>query len=171
MIILITCMNELGYIGEDNNLLYSFEQDMKFFKEKTLGQKVVMGKNTFISMNCKPLNKRENIIISSDPFFKKETEDKYNNVRVLNIDSFELELKNNKDLDYYIIGGSQLYNKYIDKVDIIYLTHVVDSRVGNKRFPCFDINSFNKELLYIHLDKDRISNNVYTIEIIKLIKK
>lgn len=76
MIILITCMNELSYIGEDNNLLYSFEQDMKFFKEKTLGQKVVMGKNTFISMNCKPLNKRENIIISSDPFFKKEMEDK-----------------------------------------------------------------------------------------------
>ena len=63
MIKMIVCTDINGGIGYKNDLLFSIEEDMLFFRETTKGHKVVMGYNTWLSLPKKPLPKRENYVI------------------------------------------------------------------------------------------------------------
>ena len=60
-------------IGKDGDLLDHIPEDMKFFREKTMGKAVIMGKKTFLSFpNQKPLPKRLNIVLTHDESFCPE---------------------------------------------------------------------------------------------------
>ena len=63
MIKMIVCTDINGGIGRNNDLLFHIKEDMKFFKEKTLGCKIVMGYNTWLSLPNKPLPDRENYVL------------------------------------------------------------------------------------------------------------
>jgi dihydrofolate reductase len=57
-------------IGFKGNLLQRIPDDMKFFKQMTLGKVVVMGRETFESLPGKePLKDRTNIVLSKDKKF------------------------------------------------------------------------------------------------------
>ena len=52
-------------IGKGNDMMFSLPKDMKFFRETTMGNTVVMGGNTLRSFpNQKPLKNRVNIVLS-----------------------------------------------------------------------------------------------------------
>ena len=56
----------IGYKGE---LLVRIKSDLKHFKELTLGQRVIYGKNTLLTFpNAKPLKGRENVILAPADF-------------------------------------------------------------------------------------------------------
>lgn len=167
MLILIACLNNLGYLSKDNKLMYSFEKDMKFFKEKTLGQKVIMGRKTYESLGCNPLKQRENIIISSNFTFKIKEEKEHNNVRVLTIEEIDREIRNNPDLVYFIMGGGKIYEYFIDRVSKMYLTQVKDMSVGDKNilFPKFNSKNYKINNLYSGIELDRNSNSHILIDI------
>ena len=64
MINAIVCVDKNWGIGKNNDLLFNLKEDMKFFKETTMGHPVVMGRRTFESLpNILP--GRENIVIST----------------------------------------------------------------------------------------------------------
>lgn len=63
---LIAAMSLQGVIGKDNQLPWHYPEDLKYFRAKTLGHTVVMGRNTFLSLG-KPLPKRRNIVLTSNP--------------------------------------------------------------------------------------------------------
>ena len=63
MIKAIVAVDNKWGIGKKNKLLANIPEDMKFFKEMTTGSVVIMGMNTFKSMNYKPLPNRQNIVI------------------------------------------------------------------------------------------------------------
>lgn len=140
MVVAIACVDENWAIGKDNDLLYRIPEDMKFFKEKTMGNFVVMGRKTLESLPNpeRGLEGRLNIILSHDTNFKT-TENYFvdhdidallHTIRVLS--SF-------MDKDVYIIGGSEIYSQMIDICDIVYITKVHDIVVGaNKFFPNLD---------------------------------
>lgn len=139
MLKLIACIDENNSLGIDNDLIYRFKEDLKIFKEKTLNHTVVMGKNTFKSLNFNPLPKRNNIIISSS---LKNPEDKTYEV-LNNIDKiFELE----KNEDIFIIGGKQIYEYFNDYYDELHLTIVKNEFTEN-----YDVNKSVK--LNIELNK------------------
>ena len=52
-------------LGKNNDLIWHFKEDMKFFKDTTMGHTVVMGRKTFESLP-KALPCRKNIVISSN---------------------------------------------------------------------------------------------------------
>ena len=58
-------------LGKNNDLIWHFKEDMKFFKETTMGHPVIMGRKTFESLP-KALPGRRNIVISSNPEYKAE---------------------------------------------------------------------------------------------------
>lgn len=167
MIILIACLNNLGYLSKNNKLIYSFEKDMKFFKEKTLDQKVIMGRKTYESLGCKPLKQRENIIISSNFGFKIKEEKEHNNVRVVTIEEIEREIRENPDLTYFVMGGGKVYEYFIDKANKMYLTHVKDMTKGdnNIKFPKFNSKNYKINNLYSGIELDRNSNSNIIIDI------
>ena len=63
MISLIAAIGKNNELGKNNNLIWNLPNDLKFFKEKTLEHKIIMGLNTYNSIG-KPLPRRKNIVIT-----------------------------------------------------------------------------------------------------------
>ena len=60
-------------IGKDGGLLISLPGDMKYFKEKTSGKVVIMGRATLESLpGGKPLPNRTNIVLTTNKDFERE---------------------------------------------------------------------------------------------------
>lgn len=60
----IFARNHANIIGVDQKLPWDFEEDMKWFKDHTANQVLIMGRKTFDSMGSKGLPHRENIVVS-----------------------------------------------------------------------------------------------------------
>ena len=162
MIIGIVAVDENWGIGKDNQLLFHIKEDMQFFKEKTLGNVVCMGKNTFLSLpNQQPLKGRENVVLSSNSTF----------ANCMNVHSFEelLEYINliKHNFDVYIIGGAQLYEAMLPYYDKILVTKVFTKKEADAFFP--DLSQNNS---YIIEDTSGIiKTNSYNIQFITYVKK
>lgn len=68
---MLICTDKLGAIGKSNSLLYHYKADMKYFAKQTTNQVVVMGNNTYLSLQdlgmTNGLPNRKNIVISHTP--------------------------------------------------------------------------------------------------------
>jgi dihydrofolate reductase len=90
--------------------------DMNWFKQMTTGQVVIMGSTTYDSLG-KPLPNRINIIISR----KRELGDHTFNDCGAALDYCSVEYP---DKDIFIIGGSAIYEQYLDIIDRFYVTEI-----------------------------------------------
>ena len=129
MIKIVVATSNNGVIGKDNKLLWKQSEDLKRFKSLTLGQKVVMGRKTYESIG-KPLPGRDNYVIT----------------RSLNeIEGCKLlksfEEVNKLEGDIFIIGGGEIYEKFITFADEIYLT-IIDCDVDGDTFFNLDFNEW-----------------------------
>ena len=121
MKIAISAVDKNYGIGYNNKLLFKIPKDQKFFKLKTIGNVVVMGRKTFESIKMKPLPYRINIVISSREDIKEMANGDNLLVGSLNqVRNMIKDLEPTKDI--YIIGGSSIYNEFIDECDRVILT-------------------------------------------------
>mgnify|MGYP004457001829 CR=1 FL=1 len=106
MISAIVSVDENMGIGANGKLLVSYPEDMKFFKDTTIGHIVVMGRKTWDSLPKKPLPNRLNIIITSHP----EKSDDIN-INFITMEDFldNLEYLDAGDKEIFIIGGASIY--------------------------------------------------------------
>ena len=145
---LIVAVSENGVIGKDNNLIWNLPNDMRFFKETTIGHHVIMGRKNFESIPHKyrPLTDRTNIVITRQFDYKAEG--------CVVVNSVEAALgiaKNNGEDEPFIIGGGQIYKLALEAnlIDKIYLTKIYHS---------FDGDTFFPELTSDWEEEDRIEN-------------
>jgi len=111
---------ELGY---KNKMLWHIPEDFKNFKRLTTGHHVIMGRKTFesiISFLGHPLPNRTSLVLTRSPFISD-----YDNV--LSFDNFDdavyyAEVK--QDSEVFVIGGAEIYNTFIDRMDALYITEV-----------------------------------------------
>ena len=131
---------EKGYaIGKNGGIPWSCPQDMKWFKDTTMGHAVIMGRKTFDSLK-KPLKDRINIVITSKDIVTNSEE------KIYAVKSVEEAISLAKSLtmnDIFIIGGASIY-KYalehdlVDKIYIDYLSEIVED--ADAFFPLFQNN-------------------------------
>lgn len=139
MISLIWAMDKNNLIGVDNDLPWHYSEDLKYFKEKTLGKTVLMGKNTFFSIFNrlnKPLPNRINIVASSNKEFVRD------DVTVIhNLLDF---LKDNQytDEEIFVIGGKQIYTLSLPYAKRLYITHINEEYKGDVYFPKIDYTKY-----------------------------
>ena len=71
---IIVAASENNVIGNNNDLIWSFPNDMSFFKQKTLNHHVIMGRKNFESIphKFKPLPNRTNIVITRNLSYDAE---------------------------------------------------------------------------------------------------
>ncbi|MBI2459444.1 MAG: dihydrofolate reductase [Parcubacteria group bacterium] len=121
MISLIAIIAKNRAIGFNNKLLYDIPEDMKHFQAITSGHTVIMGENTFRSMNSRPLPNRVNIILTKNNNFKAE-----NCLIAHSLErAIELAKAQNKG-EIFFIGGGQIYAQALPLADKLYLTIVDD---------------------------------------------
>ncbi len=117
---LIVAVDRNWAIGNKGGLLVSIPEDMKFFRETTTGNVVVMGKNTLISFpGSKPLKNRENIVIALEKDYKVEG--------ATVVYSIEEALEAVKEFDtdnVYVIGGGSIYKQMLPYCDTAYVTYM-----------------------------------------------
>ncbi|PYS99384.1 MAG: dihydrofolate reductase [Acidobacteria bacterium] len=118
MIIGIVAISKNFAIGKDGKLPWHYSADLKFFKQTTTGNAIVMGWNTWKSIG-KPLPNRLNIVLTR----KREIED-HPDVRVMRSKEEVLELAAALDSDVFIIGGSQAFEAFADEMDKWLVTEV-----------------------------------------------
>ena len=146
---MIAAVGKGNELGKNNGLIWNIPNDIKFFKEKTIGKTVVMGANTFHSIG-KPLPKRKNIVITHQNIDKVLI---YKSIR-----EFRIDYKN-KTEEVFIIGGASIYKEFIDYVSTIYLTEIdASDKEADTYFP-----EYNKQLYEkIILDKNEENGIKYT---------
>lgn len=133
---LISAMSINGVIGNDGTLPWHFPSDLKYFKEKTLGKPVIMGRKTFEAEGMpKPLPKRRNIIVTRNQNYNTPYK-----VEVVHSLDQAINLCNEEEI--FIIGGAQLYKEAIDIVDKLYITFINEEYEGDTFFPSFDWQNF-----------------------------
>jgi dihydrofolate reductase len=132
IISLIVAASENNAIGKDNQLLWNLPNDMKFFKNKTWGMTVVMGRKTFEAVN-RPLPGRVNIVITTKENWKSE------NVWVArDLDDALKQAATTNCKEIFIIGGGEIYKQSISIADKIYMTRVHATLEGDTFFPAID---------------------------------
>ena len=119
MISAIVAVDEDWGIGFNGELLEKIPEDMKYFKELTTGNTVVMGRKTWDSLPIKPLLNRGNFIISREIPLLME-----NKAIRMNLDMIKDTMEANKDENYFIIGGGQIYKELLPLCDRVYVTKI-----------------------------------------------
>ncbi len=141
MISAICSVDENWGIGSNGDLLVHIPEDMKFFKEKTTGSIVIMGRKTYDSLPSKPLPNRTNIVITSK--IDNQFEIKGNGVFFMTMDFIKtiLGITTKESLvNVYIIGGGQVYKELLPYCDKAYVTKVLNSHENvDTYFPNIDI--------------------------------
>ena len=138
MISIIAAIGKNNELGKNNDLIWHLPNDLKFFKEQTINQTIVMGYNTFVSLG-RVLPKRTHIVLSYEKVRLPDEVIQFNNLDDLN--------KYIKDKDVFIIGGASLYQQFINKADRLYLTEIDDTSKADVYFPKFDKSKYNKIIL------------------------
>lgn len=121
-------------IGNKNRLLTSIPADMKFFREKTIGHVVVMGRKTLESFpNGLPLKNRVNIVLTANRSYKVKDA-----VIVHTKEELLEELKKYDSNELYVIGGGSIYEMLIPYCDTAYITKIDHAYAADTYFPNLD---------------------------------
>jgi dihydrofolate reductase len=130
LISLIVAMAQNGVIGRGNSLPWRLPEDLRRFKESTLGKPVLMGRKTFESIG-RPLPGRANLVLTRDRAWFANG--------VMTMHSVEEALLQTRTCDEVVaIGGAEIYRLLLPYARRIYLTHVHADVDGDTYFPAFD---------------------------------
>lgn len=138
---LIAAVAKNGVIGGGNTLLWNLPADMKYFRDKTRGHTVIMGRKTYESIG-RPLPDRKNIVITRDTNYYRDDIDVVNSLEeALRLASLEhgKEFEENQDeVEVFVIGGGEIYKQAMEKANKLYITEVHQDFDGDTLFPSID---------------------------------
>ena len=134
----IVVVDQNWAIGRDGDLLVHLPGDLKYYKEKTVGNVTVVGRKTLESFpGGKPLPNRTNIVITRNPDYEAES--------CILCRSKEEVLEKIKEYDtekVFIAGGAEVYKQFMDEVDEFYVTKIYESFEADRYFPNLDEMGF-----------------------------
>jgi len=136
MISIIVAIAANHAIGKDNQLLWHISEDLKRFKRLTAEHKVIMGRNTLLSLPKWPLPKRTNIVITDNP------EEVFEGCEMV----FSIEeavSKCHTDEECFIMGGASIYRQFLPLADKLYITRLNKDFVGDTFFPEINEKEWN----------------------------
>lgn len=128
MIIGIVAVDRNLAIGKDGRLPWHYSADLKFFKDMTTGNTVVMGRRTWLTLK-KPLPNRKNIVLSNQPNFEIP-----DSVSVLSDVQSVLSLASSLGNHLFVMGGAQVYGAFLPFIERWIVTEVPLSVEGADTF-------------------------------------
>ena len=130
---LIAAVDENWAIGKNNQLLVSIPADMKFFRETTQGNVVIMGRKTLESFpQGQPLKNRVNIVITRNPSYKVK------DAVVVHSVEEAIEESRKYDGDVFVIGGESIYRAMLPYCDTALVTRIDYAYEADTWFPNLD---------------------------------
>ncbi len=113
---LIVAIDENNAIGKAGDMLCHLPNDLRYFKEKTSGHTVIMGKKTLLSLPKRPLPNRRNIVLTSQP------EDIAGVEWAISIEEAMKIVQGEEEV--FVMGGGMVYKQFMTLADKLYITHI-----------------------------------------------
>lgn len=132
MLKMIVATDEKGGIGVDGKLPWDCPEDLAFFRDKTLGKSVIMGRTTFESLPSKKgLPRRKNYVLTSDPDYGKDIEGVYFYTDIAKL-IYDVVSKGE---DAFVMGGASIYEQFLPFTLIVYKTVIKGEYMCDTFFP------------------------------------
>lgn len=154
---IIVAISDNNVIGKDNALLWRLSADMRFFKEKTTGHHIIMGRKTFESLGNRLLPNRTSIVISRNADYQLPE----GGILATSIENAIVKVKD--ETEAFFIGGEQIYKSALPFVDTLYITRVHHTFDGDAFFPEIDKSQW-KLVSTEHHKADEKNEYDYTFE-------
>lgn len=136
---IIAAIGRNNELGKGNDLVWHFKEDMRFFKETTTGNTVVMGRKTFESLPH-ALPNRRNVVITKNADYVAEGAEV--------VTGIEEAMKLTENDNVFVIGGGTIYTAFMPYADKLYLTEIdAEDKDADVFFPSFDKSEYNAEQL------------------------
>jgi dihydrofolate reductase len=132
---IIAAVGKNNVIGDGKRMPWNIPEDLAYFRLKTLGHNVIMGKKTWLSIG-KPLDDRTNIVLSADLSFS------YPGVIVCH--SLEIALSYCGVDESFVIGGASIFEQFMPHVNKLYLTKIDGDFEGDRFFPQIDFSLWDQ---------------------------
>ena len=141
----VVAMDNNRAIGRGGQLPWHLPDDLKHFKELTLGKTLLMGRKTYDSIG-RPLPRRRNVVLTHDPSFRPE------GVEVVHT----LEEALGLDSELVVIGGGEIFALSLALCQTMHLT-LVDTEVrgADAFFPAFDMAQWRELSRSVHPADER----------------
>lgn len=135
-LVLVAAVARNGVIGGDNRLLWRIPGDLRYFKRRTMGRPMLMGRKTFDSIG-RPLPGRVSVVVTRDPAFS--------HAGVLTAHSIEEGIaiadrvgREQGAREIAVIGGAEIYRQVMDRAAVLAITEVDLAPEGDAVFPPID---------------------------------
>lgn len=130
MLILIAAVGNQNQLGLDGKMPWRNKEDLQFFKEITLNNKVIFGRKTYSGLP--KLINREIYIVS-----------KTNNIlnTITNFKDFLMKHKDDDEL-FFIAGGQQIYEQALDYCNILLISRINYDGRADTFFPKFECSKY-----------------------------
>lgn len=141
-LIVATSINRV--IGDKGTLPWRLSDELKLYKETTIGSILVMGRKTFTSIG-KPLHGRESWVLTRDENFEAPE-----GVRIFHTKEDVLKAAGEAVKPVFINGGAEIYKLFMPYCTRLYITTVEAEIAGDTYFPRFNLNDWEKLAEYSH---------------------
>lgn len=159
---LIVAMDSDRGIGKNNDLMWHLPKDMKFFKDTTQGQIVVMGRKNYDSIpeKYRPLPNRLNVVLTRNENFHAP-----NCLVFHSLEECLAHFEGETERVVFIIGGGEIYRMALDSgiLDEMYITHVHERYDAETFFPNFEEVEWENQVLF-EQEKDAQHEAVFTVK-------
>ena len=124
-------------IGYQNDMPWHVPGDLAYFKRRTMGKPIIMGRKTYESIG-RPLPGRLNIVITRNASYEVE------GVRVVSSleDALQVAKEETDAAEYMILGGEQIFKQAMPLADRMYITKIDETYPGDTFFPAYDLNEW-----------------------------
>lgn len=128
-------------IGKNNQLIWHIKEDMKFFREQTMGKPIIMGRKTLESLP-KLLPGRKHIVLT------RQNLDLDSQIMVVHSKEELLNYVKSYQEEVMVIGGASIYQELLDYAEKLILTEIdKEDKQADAYFPYFDKSKWNQKIL------------------------
>lgn len=148
MLTLIWAEDENHVIGNQGKLPWHLPADARFFRQQTIGQTVIMGKQTFLSIG-QPLPKRTNVVLSAT------LPEPAGVLLMRDLAMLKQYLQQHREEQLYVIGGVRLYQELMPQADRLLVTRIGASFNGDTKMPPIEVNHWHLTNVDVHPADDQ----------------
>lgn len=144
---LIAACDRNRVIGRDNGMPWHLPEDLRRFKQLTMGAPVVMGRKTFESILAslgRPLPGRRNLVVSRSASFTQTDVTTYRSLDAA-LEATAAEPR------VFVIGGGELYALAMSQASTIHLTEIDAAHEGDTHFPPIDPREWRETAREAHV--------------------
>lgn len=135
---LIVAVTDNGVIGRDGVMPWHLPSDLAWFKGKTWGHHVLMGRKTFATLD-RPLPGRVNVVIS------RRRPELPEGVRLAGSLAAALAIAREAgDAEAFVAGGAEIYRLALPTADRVYRTRIHTEIEGDTFFPDLDPGDWHR---------------------------